>query len=65
MSGTATKRCTICHQVAVISDRGKIRRVGNVRYVETRPNGDAVFECPCIPGGVLVTWEREPERVVK
>lgn len=59
MSGISTKRCA-CGEVAVVSDHGRVRVVGETRFVEARPNGDTVYRCGTC--GTLVTWEWEPER---
>lgn len=60
MSGVSTKRCPSCHELALAADRGRVKTVGETRYVETMPNGDTRYRCIC---GTLLVWERAPEKV--
>jgi hypothetical protein len=57
VSGVSTRRCRSCGEVVLIADRGRVKLVGETRYVETRPNGDTHYRCIC---GVLVVWEHQP-----
>lgn len=60
MTAIATKRCPACREVALLADAGRVRVVGETRYLEVRPNGDTVFRCGFCGG--LVVWERQPGR---
>lgn len=60
MAGVWTKRCQSCDEVVLVVDRGRVKAVGETRYVETLPRGDTVFRCIC---GVRFVWAREPEKV--
>jgi hypothetical protein len=63
VSGISSRRCAACGEVAVVSDHGRVKTVGETRYVETTPNGDTIFRCSGCGG--LVTWEREPQKARK
>jgi hypothetical protein len=53
MSGISVRRCPVCNEVALIADRGRIKPVGEVKFLDSKP-GSSRFRCPC--GGVVV-WE--------
>lgn len=54
MSGISTRRCSTCHEVVLVADHGRVKTVGETRYVETLPNGDTRYRCIC---GVVVLWQ--------
>lgn len=54
MSGISTRRCESCHEVVLVADRGRVKTVGETRYVETLPSGDTRYRCVC---GSLVVWQ--------
>jgi hypothetical protein len=59
VSAVATKRCGACGDIALISDRGRVKAVGGTAFTHMLPNGDLVFACAC---GAIVVWERSPMR---
>lgn len=62
MAGISTRRCPSCHEVALVADHGRVKLVGETRFIETRPNGDAAYRCVC---GHVILWECVPEKVGK
>jgi hypothetical protein len=60
MAGVSTRRCAVCNEIVLVVDHGRIRPVGETRYVETKANGATVLRCAC---GALVTWERQTVKV--
>ncbi len=56
MAGVSTRRCSECSELVLAVDRGRVKLVGETRYVETLPNGDTHYRCIC---GALVIWERQ------
>lgn len=62
MAGISTKRCDQCGEVALVSDHGRIKTVGETRFVEGRPNGSTAYRCVC---GELVVWQRETAKAGK
>lgn len=60
MAGVSTRRCPSCHELVLAVDRGRVKLVGETRYVETLPNGDTRYRCIC---GEMVVWERETTKV--
>lgn len=61
MAGVSTKRCPGCDEVALVSDRGRVRVVGETRFYDTMPNGDTRFKCGGC--GTVVVWERQTAKV--
>jgi hypothetical protein len=58
VAGIWTRRCASCDEVVLVVDRGRLKAVGETRYVETLPDGSTVLRCVC---GARTVWARELE----
>lgn len=57
MAGLAAFRCTSCFEIVLVSDRGKIRAVGEARLIGTDHDGSPEVRCIC---GTISTWSKQP-----
>lgn len=61
MAGLASKRCDVCGQVALLSDRGIVHPVGHTRVISHTPGVTRAI-CAC---GQTVNWRRSTNKVVE